>query len=461
VEKLNLAINNGLVINANGRQKMNVGISKGRIEVLSELPLQADRVIDATGKWVIPGVIDSHVHFTLKQGQGDDVIMSEDDYETGPIASAVGGVTTFIDFAITPRAQSPISFMKERVEMANIGSCIDFSFHAGVTNPNPKVLEEFPEIVKMGIPSFKFFLNYKAWGFAVDLGFLMDVFKTLRELGGVVCVHCENDEIIEYLRRKHAKEPEMINHSITRPDFSEEIAIGELIALARETDSRLYIVHLSTEKGLNLIRLGQAEGLRLRTETCPHYLEFSDEIYLDSKGLLYTMTPPLRPKGNSEALWRGIAEGIISVVASDHNAFGKESKENHPHWLDVPPGIGGSEMILTYLHSQGVNTGRITPEHMVSLISTNPAIIYGVPNKGSVKVGFDADLVVFDPESEREVHFEELATPGGFTIFEGMKMIGWPIMTISRGKVIVENRKFVGQKGSGKFIERVIDPQAW
>lgn len=461
MQKFDLAINNGVVINADGRQIANVGISNGQIVALSQTPLDAAKVIDAAGKWVLPGVIDTHVHYKLKQGQGDDAILSDDDYNNGPVAAAVGGVTTFIDFAIAPRAQSPIAFLKERIALAQAGSCIDFSFHAGITNPAPEVLSEFPKIVEMGIPSFKFFVNYKAWGFAVDLGFLYDTLRLLRELNGVACVHCEQDQILEYLRKKHAGDPALINHSLTRPDFAEEIAIYELMTLARETDSRLYVVHLSTQKGLDLIRWGQTDGIRVRTETCPHYLEFSEEVYKQPNGVLYTMTPPLRPEGNQEALWEGLADGSISVVASDHNAFGKAAKESHPHWLEVPPGLAGSEMVLTYLHSQGVSTGRISAERMVELLSANPAMLYGVPRKGAIKVGYDADLVVFDPDLTRTVHHEDLATPGGFTIFEGMEMSGWPIMTIARGKVIVENRNFVGEKGSGRFIERAIDPLAW
>jgi len=461
MQEFDLAINNGLVINADGRQTASVGISHGKIAALSAAPLQAKRIIDAAGKWVLPGVIDTHVHYKLKQGQGEDAILSDDDYNNGPVAAAVGGVTTFIDFAIAPRAQSPIQFLKERIALAQAGSCIDFSFHSGITNTDPSVLAEFPKIVEMGIPSFKFFVNYKAWGFAVDLGFLLDAMHLLRKLNGAACVHCEQDEILEYLRKKYAGDPALINHSLTRPDFAEEIAIYELMTLARETDSRLYVVHLSTQKGLDLIRWGQADGIRIRTETCPHYLEFSEEVYKQPNGVLYTMTPPLRPVGNQEALWEGLADGSISVVASDHNAFGKVAKESHPHWLDVPPGLAGSEMVLTYLHSQGVTTGNITAERMVELLCANPAMLYGVPNKGAIKVGYDADVVLFDPGKKKVVHHQDLATPGGFTIFEGMEMQGWPEMTISRGKVIVENRKFTGEKGSGRFIERAIDPQVW
>lgn len=462
MNRLDLAINNGLVINAEGRMRANVGIRSGRVVTLSETPLGAEHVIDATDRWVLPGVIDSHVHFALKQGQGEDAVMTEDDYESGPIASAIGGVTTFIDFAIAPRAQSPKGFLEERMALAAAGSCIDYSFHLGVTNPDPALLEQFKDIMEMGIPSFKFFVTYRKWGFAVDLGFLMDALRTLRDLGGVVCVHAEHDEILEYLRNKHAARPELIYHSLTRPDFSEEIAVCEVVTLAREMNARLYIVHLTTEKALNVIRQAQAQGVSVRSETCPHYLTFTDKVYNEPRGLLYTMTPPLRPPGNKEALWRGLEDGAISVVSSDHNALGRAIKESRPHWLEVPPGLGGSEMLLTFLHSEGVVKGRLRPERMVELISANPAALFGVPNKGAVRAGYDADLIIFDPEDTRTVHHKDLTTPAGFSIFEGMKMTGWPTHTISRGEVIVENRTFVGTAGRGCFIERHIDTSlAW
>jgi dihydropyrimidinase len=461
VEMHDLAINNGLIVNSTGMTKTNVGIQNGKISSINESPLNGHKVIDAKGKWIIPGVIDAHVHFALKQGQGDDATQTEDDYESGPIASAIGGVTTFLDYAISPRTQSPISYLQERIKLAEQGSCIDFGFHAGITDPNLKMLDLFPQIVSMGIPSFKFFVTYKKWGFAVNLGFLFDAMSHLCQLGGIACVHCEHDEIIEYLREKYASENDLIYHSRSRPDFSEEIAIQEVMTLARETGCRLFIVHLSTSKGLEAIRYGQSKGIKVQTETCPHYLEFSDDVYTDITGRLSVMTPPLRPKGNSEELWKGVRDGSIKIFASDHNALGKVVKEKYSHWSEIPPGLGGSEMLLTYLHSQGVAQGRITPEKMVALLSTNPASLFGIKNKGKVALGYDADLVVFDPQLERTISFQDLVTPAGFTIYEGMKMKGYPEMTMSNGRVIVDRGKFVGQKGSGKFVERKIDPEAW
>ncbi len=461
MSELDLAINNGRVVNAHRSGIMSVGIKNGRILTLSKDPLQAPSVIDAAGLWVLPGVVDTHVHFALKQGQGDDATQTEDDYESGPAAAAVGGVTTFVDYAVSPRRRNPVDFLKERIAMADAGSCIDYSFHAGITNPDPSVVLMLKQIVELGIPSFKFFVTYRKWEFAVDMGFLWDAFNELRGLNGVACVHSEDDELIEYLRKKHESEDDMIYFSRTRPDISEEISVNDLVILAREAQSMLHIVHLTSEKGLNVIRRAQSEGVRVRTETCPHYLAFTDDVYNSPEGYLFTMTPPLRPAGNSEALWKGLVDQSIGIVASDHNALGKKIKDRKKHWLDVAPGLGGSEMVLTYLHSEGVAKGRFSAERLVELLSYSPANQFGIPNKGAVEVGYDADLVIFDPQERRTVHHEQLATPGGFSIFEGMELQGWPTHTISRGEVIVDKGKIIGKPGRGKFIPRQINPDVW
>jgi len=449
-----LAINNGLVINSTHKVYANVGVKIGKIAAITQEPIEAKKEIDARGKWVIPGVVDTHVHFALRQGQGDDAVLSDDDYKSGPIACAVGGVTTFIDYAICPQKRRLKDFLEERIAMATEGSCIDFGFHCGITNASKQTLDDIPGIFEMGIPSFKFFTTYKKWGFSVDLGFLWDVFNLFKEHNGVACVHCEQDDILEYLKEKHKDEDSMTYFASTRPDFAEEIPVYELAVLAREAGSRVHIVHLTTEKALNVIREAKSKGVKIRTETCPHYLFYTDEVLKRDDGYLFTMTPPLRPEGNAEALWEGLKDGTIEIVASDHNAFGRAVKEKYADWRTVPPGLGGSEMLLTFLHSEGVVKRYMSPEKMVSLLSTSPAEEFGLKEKGRVEVGFDADLVLFNPNTVKTIRHQDLATPSGFSIYEGVDMQGWPEMTISRGKVIVEDRKFVGKTGVGRFIKR-------
>ena len=288
----------------------------------------------------------------------------------------------------------------------------------------------------------------------MDLGFLMVAMHKIKSLGGMACLHAEQDEILEWLRTQHAADSDLMQHSLTRPDFSEEIAIYEAAVLARETGCPLYIVHLSTAKGLSVIRRAKADGIPITTETCPHYLAYSHDVYRRPDGVLFTMTPPLRPAGNSDALWQGLADGSISVISSDHNALGAKVKQTRPHFLDVPPGLAGTEHLLPYAYSEGVATGRFSVERLVELISAAPARIYGLPNKGAVRVGFDADLVVFDPQAQYVVQAADQHLPVGFTIFEGMTFTGKPTHTLSQGKVIVDGGQFVGHPGSGRFIER-------
>ncbi len=454
MDDLDLAINNGVVVNAEGRARMNIGVRGERIVTLTQEPLHARKMIDAQNQFVLPGAIDCHVHFLLKQGQGDKAVVTEDNYETGPISAAHGGVTMFIDYAIHPQDTPPSRFLAERIEMAEENSCIDFAFHAGIVDPRAETLKEFPKIMALGIPSFKFFTTYRKWGFAVDLGFFMAAMQELHAIGGMACLHAEQDEILEWLRAKYAAEQDLMYHSWTRPDFSEEISIVEACILARETHCPLYIVHLTSERGLDVIRRAKADGVNVKTETCPHYLAFDDRVHTRADGPLFTMTPPLRAPGNSEALWQGLADGSISALSSDHNALGKEIKLSRPHFLDVPPGIPGVETLLPFAYSQGVAGGRFSLERMVDLVSTAPARNFGVPNKGAVRVGYDADLVLLDPNAEYTMQAAELSSPAGFTIFEGQPFKGRVNYTIARGQVIVEHGEFSGRKGYGHFIAR-------
>ncbi|MCL5075513.1 MAG: amidohydrolase family protein [Chloroflexi bacterium] len=452
-----LAINNGLVVNADGQFQASIGIRNGVIATISSTELPAQGVIDAAGKLVMPGVIDAHAHFDLQQGQGPDAARTCDDYVSGPRAAACSGVTTFIDFAIQKQGQPARRELEGRIARAKEGSGIDFSFHAGITDASDETLSELASIMEMGVPSFKFFLTYRRWGFAVDLGFLYAAMAEIRKKDGVVAIHGEHDEIVEYLREMYHRQGkrEMIYHSLSRPDFSEEICFQEAIPLARETGVKLYLVHVSTEKGLRAITAARWEGVRVYAETCPHYLAFTAEVYRQEDGVLYTMTPPLRPPGNREALWQGVVDGRIDVVAADHNSFSRQLKPKSSSYMDVAPGVASTPTLLPYLYTTGVAEGRISPSRLVELLCANPARIYGVPNKGVIAVGYDADINIIDPQAEFIVRGEEMDLgEGGYTIFEGWTMRGRPEMTISRGQVVAEKGRFVGQIGRGRFIER-------
>ncbi len=451
-----LVVNNALVVNASGRFTGSIGARGGVIAALEQRPLQGAVEIDAGGKPVIPGVVDPHVHFRIAQGHGPDAVVSSDDYLVGPRAAAFGGVTTFIDFAIQQRGLPARSVVEARIAEAAATSIIDFAFHCSLTDSRHEALDEIEPLMERGIASFKFFMAYAKWGFYVDRGFLQGAMARIAARGGTVAVHAEDDEILEFWRAHYAREApgEMINHSLSRPELAEELAIHNAARLARETGATLYVVHLSTRRGLDEITAARAAGARIYAETCPHYLAFSHDVYRGPEGLYFTMTPPLRAEGNRQALWEGVRDGRIDVIASDHNSFTRAQKDRASGFLDVPPGLAGSELLLPFVLSEGVNAGRISLERAVALVSANPARIYHLPTKGAIEVGKDADLVVLDLEEERVVSDASLHDPLAYTVFAGWTMRGWPVATISRGEVIVERGECRAQPGRGRFIPR-------
>jgi dihydropyrimidinase len=451
-----LVVNDAAIVNSWGTVHGSVGIRDGSVAAIETARLRGHREIDAAGRPLIPGVVDAHCHFRIAQGHGRDAITSSDDYVIGPRAAAFGGVTTFIDFAIQQRGRSAREMVESRIEEAAAGSIIDFSFHASLTDPRPEVLDEIEPLMDRGIGSFKFFMAYAKWGFYVDLGFLGEAMARIASRGGTVAVHAEDDEILEFWRARRAREDshDMMNHSLSRPELAEEVAIRDAIALAMETGATLYIVHLSTARGLHAIVEGRSRGARVITETCPHYLAFSNDVYAEKDGRYFTMTPPLRADGNRQGLWEGVADRRIDVVASDHNSFTRAQKDAATGFLDVPPGLGGTEMLLPYVLSEGVNAGRVGLERAVELLATTPANVFHLPSKGSIEVGKDADLVLLDLDLERQVSDETLHDEKAYTVFAGRRMRGWPNMTISRGDVIVENGECRAAPGRGRFIER-------
>ena len=444
------------VVNAGGRFHGSVGVRDGRIAAIADGPIAGRKTIDARGRYLLPGVVDAHCHFRISQGSGPDAIVSSDDYVIGPRAAAFGGVTTFIDFAIQPRGQSAIENLKSRIEEASAGSIIDFAFHCSLTDPSPEVLLEIDQIMDAGVCSFKFFMTYRKYGFFVDHGFLLEAMRRIGARKGVCAVHAEDDDLIEYWRSHYRRvgPNDMMNHSHSRPELAEELAIRDAMRLSQDAAAELYVVHLSTRRGLAAIVDGRSAGVNVRAETCPHYLAFTHDVYAGADARFFTMTPPLRADGNRQGLWEGVRSGSIEVIASDHNSFTRAQKEAGKSFLEIPPGIAGSEMLLPFVLSEGVNTGRIRIEDAVRLVCWNPARIYRLPAKGSIEVGKDADMVLVDLEEERVMTDKMLHDPLSYTVFAGRRMRGWPIMTISRGEVVIDGVECRAEEGRGRFIAR-------
>jgi dihydropyrimidinase len=384
-------------------------------------------------------------------------LVTKDTYEPGPLQGAHGGVTTFIDYVI-PHERSIEEEIAGRRAAAEQASCIDFALHAAIVRPSAESLQTIHNLVPAGITSFKFFLTYKEWGVGVDLGFLYAAFQVIGRAGCIASVHCENDEIVEYLRELYHAErkTDLILHSRSRPDFSESLAVEEAIVVAHEAGAPLHVVHLSTEKGLDAIRRARGRGQDVTIETCPHYLAFTEEIYEQERGLLYTMTPPLRPAGNAAALWQGIEEGTIDFLGSDHNGFSREQKCDPARrdFYAVAPGVPGTETLLPFAFTFGYLGGHVTLPQLGQLLASRPAARFGLRGKGRLHVGYDADVAVIDPEERRIMGPSTSVSPSGYSIFDGTELAGWPMYTISRGQVVFDHGQFVGRLGHGRFLAR-------
>jgi dihydropyrimidinase len=447
---LDLVVANGTVVQAEGRHAGWVGVAGETIVGTGsgEAPA-ARRVVDAGGCLVLPGVVDAHVHGTWD----DHLISHEEFFGAETRAAACGGVTTVIDYAEQLKGEGLAERIAQRVAELRT-ACVDFAVHCAVTDATPETLAEIPEVLAAGIPSFKVFTTYA--GSKLEDPDLYAVAEAVGRAGGVLCVHAENDAIIERRRAQYARDGqwEPIYHARSRPEICEAEAIYRVGAFAREAGCHVHIVHLSSASGLRAVREMRALGARMTTETCPPYLLLGDEAYLGPHGRHVIMSPPLRAKEGIPALWQALAEGTFSAVVTDHCPFPRRMKEAASRFTEVPGGIPGVETLLPLLHSEGVVRGRITPERMVSLLCTGPADLFGLERKGRIQVGYDADLAVLDPAAAWTIEPAALHGSSDFNPFGGTEVRGRVEVTISRGEVIYEGGRFTGASGRGRFQAR-------
>lgn len=457
-----MLIKNGLVVTAAGSSVADVLVEDEKIvQVGLSISADADEVIDAAGKYIMPGAIDPHTHLAMPfMG-----VFSTDDYETGTIAAACGGVTSVIDFAIQAKGESIRELLDRKGALAEGKAVIDWSHHPGIVDPNPEVIAEIEKAVKeYGTPSFKIFMVYD---FRVDDGTMIKLLEQTKLHGGLVQVHAENFYIIQHLNEKFAKEGklDMYHHALSRPNRAEEEAIFRASELVETTGSSLYVVHLSSKEGLRQIQAARQKGLNVYTETCPQYLMLTDEEYKkpDFEGAKVVMSPPLRTAESNGALWDGLRSGDIQALATDHCPFhfhGIKDKFGKDDYKKVPNGAPGIETSLILMHSEGVVKGKISLEKLVEVTSTSTARIFGMDNKGAIAPGKDADIVIFDPDQKFTLATEKLHMNVDYTPFEGFELTGMPNKVFSRGKLISQwnsesgQMDFVGEAGWGKFVKR-------
>ncbi|TDO94742.1 dihydropyrimidinase [Halanaerobium saccharolyticum] len=407
------------------------------------------KVIDLKGKYIFPGIIDAHTHYLL-HSRGT---VTADDFYQGSIAAAAGGVTTVIDYIDFPVDGDFKRSVAERKKEAS-DSIIDYNFHQVVQDFNENISKNLADLKDLGLASIKLFTTYKDVGYMIERDQWSELFKRLKEIEILPQVHAEDDALIQDLKevysRRNLTAPEF--HPAIRPGITEALAVKEMGEEALQADMPLYIVHLSSAEGLEAVRDLRSRKAQIYAETAPHYLLLDSSYLKREEAQLYLMTPPLRSKYDNQKLWQGVSTGEFQVVATDHCAFNKEQKMQSNSSLEILPGIPGTETMLPLLYSSGVRNNRITIREMVEMLSVNPAKIFGLyPEKGSLEVGTDADLTVFDPNLEKKLTAENLHSAAGYSPYNDFTVKGYPVMTFRRGELIFAD-KLRAEKGSGKFI---------
>lgn len=454
--EFDLIIKGGQIVTASDIYFADIAIRAGKIMLIgAELNFPAPKVVDASGKYLLPGGIDVHTHLDMPFGG----TVASDDFATGTIAAACGGTTAIIDYAIQGKGQSLQETGATWQEKAVGKAAIDYGLHIAITDMNDDILAEMPKSIAAGYSSFKLFMTYD--GLRVNDDTMIKTLMMAKEHGGLVCVHAENHYIIDYLVKKFLAEQktEPIYHALSRPPLAESEAVYRAIKLAQIAQAPLYIVHLSCQESLSEVKRAREAGLPVMAETCPQYLLLSEDNYLepDFNGAKYVMSPPLRVRENNEILWQALAQGHLQVVATDHCPFFfKGQKEMGREFFGkIPNGAPGIETRMPLVYGVGVAEQKISLQKMVEVSATNPAKIFGMyPKKGTIAVGADADIVVFDPDKDLTLHKKMLHENVDYTPYEDIKVKGYPVMTISNGKIIVENGQFLGRVGAGNFIKR-------
>ena len=453
-------VKNGTVITTGDRYDADIYIDKGRITLIGQgLNVPADTVVDASGKLVMPGGIDVHTHLDMPFGG----TTSADDFESGTIAAAHGGTTTVVDFAIQNFGEGLFPAFEGWMKKAEGKAVIDYAFHMIVRELTDQVSGDMDKLTRHeGLTSFKLFMAYPGV-FQVDDATIFRALLKTKENGGLVCMHAENGGVIDTLvkdaLRKGQTAPKY--HALTRPTRAEGEATGRAIALAEMADVPIYIVHLSCSDALEKVKQARDMGLPAYAETCPQYLFLSYEDYERPgfEGAQFVMSPPLREKWNQVALWKGLAKNDLQVVSTDHCPFcmnePPQKQLGKDDFSKIPNGAPGIETRLMLLWDGGVRTGRIDAHKFVEITSTNPARMFGLwPRKGTVAVGSDGDLVIWDPEKEVTLATKTLHMRVDYNPYEGRVIKGAPAAVLSRGDVIVDHGQFKGRPGRGQFVKR-------
>lgn len=451
---MELLIKGGTVVTATESFPADVAVDGGKIVAMGkDLAVNAEKVVDATGKLVLPGALDAHTHMAMPFGG----TVSADSYLAGTRAAVCGGVTTIFDYPVQHKGETILGLIGSKKDVLEKEACCDYAFHCCITDLNDgEILDEMEQAVEEGITSFKCFLVYKKEGMMVDDGMLARLLLRAKELGAMINVHAENPDLIDLRTEQYLKEGKTSAwyHYMSRPEFVEAEADKRVVHWASHLNTPVYIVHMADKEGLEACIKAKSEGHPILIETCPQYLEFTCDVYKREDGRNFVCSPPMKGQESQDALWTAIQSGMIDTVATDHCPFQSYEKDwGKDDFTKIPNGCAGVENLYPYM-LDAANSGKITFERAVELCSTNVAKIFGCDNKGAIAVGKDADIVIYDKDKDFTISVNNMHSDYDHTIWEGKKLHGYPVQTYLRGKLVYDNGDFVGTPGMGDYVKR-------
>lgn len=456
MSKTDMVIRGGEIITSAGSIGIaDIGISNGVIVQIGG-SLVGNQEFDASGKYILPGGIDAHVHLSNPPGEENNEPGWVDDFTSGSHAALVGGITTLGNISSPAPGETPLETIERHKRIAKEQTITDLFFHPVIDEVTPQVLKEIPELLKTGCNSIKIFMVSPKFDSQI-LNYVKAI-QSAGESGLITMVHCEDYALVEHATEQlvAAGKTDMTYYAESRPEISETVATQRAVAIAEATRAPIYVVHLSVAQALDICSEARSRNLPVYVETRPLYLFLTKERFLDEDGAKYVGQPPLREQKDVDAIWAGIRHGAINTVCTDHAPWSLAAKLDPAHTItNVRPGVADLQTMIPLLYSEGVRSGRISLGRLVEVTSTNAAKIFGLyPRKGAISVGSDADITIFDPHLERTIERSMLKSNSDYTAFDGWKLTGWPVTTIRRGEIVYRDGKILGAPGSGQIVTR-------